>query len=343
MKTNRKLGNQTETARIEALREYNILDTPAEQAFDDITQMAAYVCDVPISLISLIDESREWFKSRVGVEVSETARDNSFSNLVIMQNSLLVVPDTRTDPRFSGHPLVTGAPNIRFYAGTPLIIPSHLTIGTLCVIDRIPRTMTSEQLECLQTLGRQIIAQLELRRHVFELETVNQKLKILAASDGLTELWNYRTFRERLEVEYARSRRYGSDLSLILLDIDNFKSYNDTFGHPAGDEVLKNAANILKRSVRQSDVAARYGGEEFVLLLPETNAARAVELAERLRCQITEQVSAERPITASFGVSTLRPASISSSSLVDEADRALYHAKARGKNRMVHCYEKQAL
>ncbi len=333
---------KNEQERLKALRQYNILDTPPEQAFDDITRLAAYICDVPICLISLIDESRQWFKSKVGIDVSETAREVAFCGHAILQDSLLVVPDTLKDPRFAENPLVTSPPDIRFYAGTPLIIPSHYALGTLCVIDRVPRKLTSDQLDCLEALGRQVIVHLELRRNVSELEAANSKLGVLASTDGLTGLWNHRTLRERLEIEFARNRRYGSPLSLIILDVDNFKSYNDTFGHPAGDAVLKGVSAILQNAMRQTDVVARYGGEEFAILMPETDAARALETSERLRNLISEHDLAERKITASFGISTISSSTMTTSELVDEADRALYHAKARGRNRSVHCSERLA-
>ena len=333
---------KNEKERLEALREYHILDTQPEQAFDDITRLAAYVCDVPICLISIIDVYRQWFKSKVGIDVSETPREHAFCGEAILQDSLMIVPDARNDPRFALNPLVTGPPGIRFYAGTPLVIPSLHTLGTLCVIDRVPRKLSPEQIDGLESLGRQVIVHLELRRHVSELENANSKLNILASTDGLTGLWNHRTFRERLEIEFARTRRYGSPLSLIIMDVDSFKSYNDTYGHPAGDGVLKEVSAILQGAVRQTDVVARYGGEEFAILMPETDAARAVETSERLRLLISEHILAERQITASFGVSTMIPSTMSTAKLVDEADRALYHAKARGKNRSVHCYEKLA-
>ena len=152
-----------ETARLEALRQYEILDTLPEQVYDDLTRLAAFVCETPISLVSLIDSDRQWFKAKTGLDVVETHRDLAFCAHAILDHELLVVPDASRDERFSDNPLVVGAPNIRFYAGTPLLSPSGHALGTLCVIDTKPRTLGSDQQNMLRALGRQVVSQLELR------------------------------------------------------------------------------------------------------------------------------------------------------------------------------------
>jgi anti-sigma regulatory factor (Ser/Thr protein kinase) len=159
-----------ETARLAALRKYRILDTDPEQAFDDLTLLASHVCGTPIALISLLDADRQWFKSRVGLSITETSRSVSFCAHAIRQNGLFIVPDARDSPRFRDNPFVAAENGIRFYAGAPLITPAGYALGTLCVLDRVPRTLTTEQLEALQALRRQVEAQLELRSNLFDLD-----------------------------------------------------------------------------------------------------------------------------------------------------------------------------
>lgn len=164
---------QNEIARLQALRQYRILDTVCEAAFDDLTRLAAQICGTPIALITLIDECRQWFKSKVGLDVESTTRDVAFCTHAILQpNDILIIPDTLLDERFATNQLVTSDPYIRFYAGVPLITPEGYALGTLCVIDRIPRQFSSEQVESLRTLSRQVMTQLELRRSLDKLERI---------------------------------------------------------------------------------------------------------------------------------------------------------------------------
>jgi diguanylate cyclase (GGDEF)-like protein/PAS domain S-box-containing protein len=175
-------------------------------------------------------------------------------------------------------------------------------------------------------------AQKKLRQQQDMLQDVNSKLSELAAADSLTGLRNRRAFEERLEDETRRWRRNGSDVSLILLDVDHFKAFNDTYGHPRGDDVLRAVGAILRQSLRASDFAARYGGEEFAILLPLTDRAGALQVAEQLRIAIETATWEDRGITASIGVATLSAEISTSEELVDYADRALYRSKQAGRN-----------
>lgn len=155
-----------EVARISELHRYAILDTPAETAFDDLTKLAAYVCGTPISLVSLVDTGRIWFKSKVGLAASEIPRIDGFCSSAILTDKLLIVPDAAADERLAMHPLVTSDPKVRFYAGSPLITPRGHRVGTLCVIDTIPRYLNAEQTDALRSLARTVVTQLELRHSV---------------------------------------------------------------------------------------------------------------------------------------------------------------------------------
>ncbi len=177
-----------EAARLEALRQYKILDTPSEQVYDDITALAAFICGVPIALISLVDADRQWFKSKVGLDVDATTRDVSFCAHAILSKSVMIVNDALEDVRFEHNPLVTGVPNIRFYAGVPLCTPDDHRIGTLCVIDHQPRELSEYQTRTLEALARQVVMQLELRRTSAQLAEALDKIKLM---EGLIPICSY--------------------------------------------------------------------------------------------------------------------------------------------------------
>jgi diguanylate cyclase (GGDEF)-like protein len=348
---------ENEEQRLEALRRYSILDTMAEQAYDDLTKIAAHVMRTPIALISLVDRNRQWFKSRIGLAALETPRELAFcAHAILNPNEPLIVRDARKDTRFQDNPLVTGAPDIRFYLGSPLVTPEHQAVGTLCVIDTVPREPTGEEIDVLAALSRQVVTHLELRRYGAELqqaaadrevyfsqleayqrklEKANARLQVDSLTDKLTGVGNRAAFDERLAEEIYRCRRYGSAVSLLFIDLDNFKSFNDSFGHAAGDAALKAAAAALG-CVRPSDFVARYGGEEFAVILPATGREGANFMAERLRRAVAETPIAERPVTVSIGASTLSPEDPADDKFLAAADKALYAAKAGGRNRVVH-------
>jgi GAF domain-containing protein len=186
---------QNEKKRLKVLWQYDVLDTVPEELFDDLTELAARICEAPIALISLVDDKRQWFKSKVGTPVRETSRDISFCSHAIQQSGLFVVPDASKDERFSNNPLVKSDPQIRFYAGAPLITPDGYALGTLCVIDKVPRELRGDQKQALIILARHVVSQLELRRRSKELTDVRQQNESSKAEVG------------RLRAELASARR----------------------------------------------------------------------------------------------------------------------------------------
>ncbi len=470
-----------EGQRIEALRDLIILDTEPEPEFDDLVQLAAAICGTPISIMSFLDEHRQWFKAAVGVDFSESPRELAFCNHTIQQTDLLLIEDTKRDARFANNPFVTGEAGLRFYAGMPVSSPNGQTVGALCVVDRVPRTLTSEQRNTLQILAAQINARLELRLkrreleqalqqaeatkaqllaserrfqifmdcapmlsylkdadgHMLyynrtmadrfnvtreqllnktdtelwpadiaehyrqndlevlrsgtlcitdehsqnpdgslsiwrsykfpcpdpggrlflggfsvevtaelrrehdlahyreELEAANKQLSELASRDELTGLFNRRSFDEQSASAFRFARRLGRPLSLLLLDVDNFKQHNDRFGHGHGDRVLRLLAQCLREALRDGDVVARYGGEEFAILLPDTGEEASLHLAERLLRAVRAYGWPQAQVTVSVGVSSLDAATPDVRRIVTLADEALYAAKRAGKDRVV--------
>lgn len=330
-----------ENARLAALRRYHILDTPPEQAYDDLTLLAARLTDTPIALVNFVDSARQWFKARHGMALRETHRDISFCAHAILEAApVLVVPDISADPRFADNPMVAGPPHVRFYAGAVLKTTDGFALGTLCVLDTKPRQLTTEQLDSLQALARLVTAQMELRLLAETrvqndaLEEANRRLQALATSDGLTGLKNHRAFQETLREHFAQAKRSQIPFSLLMLDVDHFKQYNDAFGHPAGDEILKQMAALLANTVREGDIVARPGGEEFAVILPQTDSRRALILAERLRWTIKAAIWPLRSITASFGIATYKQTMAGPDQLIAEADTAMYQSKAGGRDQV---------
>ncbi len=470
-----------ESRRVAAVEELGILDTAPEAAFDEAVRLAAFICGTPMSLVVFIDARRQWFKARLGVDVKETPKEGGFCTHTITQPGIYVVADASLDPMFQDHPLVANPPGIRFYAGVPLRNRKGLSLGTICVMDVVPRQLTQQQLDALTMLSRQVASQLELRvqmnilarvvqdkerveqqlrssnarfeafmdnsplvgymkneqgqmlyynrpfaerfqitreewlgkddhelwpaefaaefrandlaviaggrlvvsdettpgfdgkdtywrsykfpfvnaagehlvagmsldislekeaEHALlqsheELHRANERLREMSVTDALTGLCNRRGFDERLLQELATASRHGFNFSMLMIDVDDFKAHNDSFGHDAGDKVLRQIAGLLRQCIRLSDVACRYGGEEFAVLLPNTNLTHALMLANRLRRSIEGAAWELGRISVSVGVGTSPHGRLNAAELIHATDAAMYEAKAQGKNRVV--------
>ncbi len=200
-----------EPQRLEALQRYQILDTLPEQAFDDVTLLAAHICQVPIALISLVDRNRQWFKSRIGMDATETPRDIAFCAHAIAARETLVIPDALADVRFANNPLVVSDPQIRFYAGACLRVGEGHAIGTLCVMDRVPRELEPAQQEALEALSRQVMAHLELRRQLALGERFRSLVPICSVCGKVR---NDRPFWAQVDA-YARDGRTAEHTSSV--------------------------------------------------------------------------------------------------------------------------------
>lgn len=448
-----------EAERLAKLRDYMILDSLPEASYDRITRLASQILGTPIALVSLVDQDRQWFKSRVGLDATETPRDVSFCTHAICQDEVLVVEDATLDERFSNNALVTGDPSIRFYAGAPLRTSDGLNMGTLCAIDTKPRSITADEKQLLTDLAAIVVDTLEMRQLVHRAEKAENRLidamdslpngfvlydnedrlvlcnkkyrelysnsahlivpgtkfediirggveqgqypdaagkeeawiaermevhnnpgdpieqhlpgdrwlriqerrtsegglvgfrvditklkrqerelERLAWTDSLTGAMNRHRFMEQAENELDRARRHGCELSLLMLDADNFKNINDRDGHGAGDAVLIELVQRWTKTLRSHDIIGRIGGEEFAILLPEVGGSGALRTAERLRQSIAElPIEYEGQlirVTVSIGIAQ-HLAGESLADMMKRADAALYQAKNDGRNRFV--------
>lgn len=310
-----------EPGRIKALERLNILDTPKEKPFEKIVNLVEQVLQVPICAVTLVDEDRQWFKASRGLDLCETPRDISFCSHAIQDPEPLLIRDTLDDARFVDNPFVAGEPHVRSYAGVPLETSDGYLVGTLCALDTKTREFPTQEIDILKSFAKVVVDELELRK--------------IASTDLLTNALSRRAWVELAEAEVKRSIRYNRPLSLAVLDIDHFKLVNDSYGHPAGDIVIKELAKIAQNSIRETDLFGRFGGEEFVLLLSETSMSGALMIAERVRSLFSNLVIDElggARTTLSVGLTQFRGANDNLDEMINRADTALYEAKQSGRN-----------
>ena len=317
MQAPEKPGN--ETMRLQTLRALNILDTSPEERFDRLTRLARRLFGVSIALVSLVDADRQWFKSAAGLDVTETSCDISFCGHAILQDDVFVIPDASLDARFHDNPLVTDAPNIRFYAGCPLMMTNGSKLGTLCLIDQSPRSMNAEDLGLLRDLARMAEQEISAMQ--------------MATIDDLTLLSNRRGFEAMAQHALNLCRRLDKPASLFFFDLDRFKQINDRFGHAEGDYALNAFAQILKRVLRDSDVIGRLGGDEFAAFL--TNATQAESEAALTRLQeeaARYNLTSRRGYDLCYSVGQVafdHARHLSIDDLTEDADRRMYANKNR--------------
>ncbi len=285
-----------EIQRLSSLRALHILDTPPEERFDCMTRLAKEFFDVPIALISLVDEKRQWFKSVIGLDTCETPREVSFCAHAMLTRELFIIPDALADERFFDNPDVTGGPRIRFYAGCPLYAPNGSALGALCIIDRQPREFSISDQQVLKALGSWIetkingitsnpLYQSERDAHV-DATPQNADLAIMLAMlqyqmrhDPLTELPNNLLFREKVEEVLLAP---GETCALLALDFEGFKEVNATFGYSQGDLLLLLISTRLCQIVATSGVSARLNGNRFAILLPKSGKEKTATVVQAL-------------------------------------------------------------
>lgn len=312
---------ETEDQRIAELRSLLLLDSSPEERFDRITRVAKQLFDVPIALVSLVDTDRQWFKSCIGLDVSETGRDISFCGHAILNDDVFIVENALKDIRFSDNPLVKGGPEIRFYAGAPIAMPSGNKLGTLCIISPKARTFGADQSALLNDLSKIVINEL-----------ISQQA---ATQDVLTGIYNRRGFDMLAKKTIANCARYGWKTTLIYFDLNKFKEINDTYGHQTGDVALTSFTQLLTSIVRDSDIIARLGGDEFVVMLMSTDIKSAFSKIESFMKELQKfNLESSQPfqLSASYGAVEYSVDKHSTvEELICEADRLMYVQKQKGK------------
>jgi len=339
-----------EARRLAALHATRLLGSPPEDAFDRITRMASRLLKTPIALVSLIDKDIQWFKSRCGLEATETPRDISFCAHAILDHEPLVVPDALLDARFADNPAVTGPPHVRFYAGVQLYSIERQPLGTLCVVDTKPRELGADELDILRDLARMAeelihhrqlaFAAQSLHAHVYadpsnpDLSAAAGQVEFLLNHDVLTGLANRQSLARAVQGSLAEWESAGIETLVASINIDKFKRLNELLGHHAGDKALVAITRSLQALLRPGDMLARAGNDEFVLLLPglgDDSAAR-----DRLR-QLMQTVNREYmtpggaiPLTCSVGYAIYPADGDNGDVLLTSAAMAMRRAKELG-------------
>jgi diguanylate cyclase (GGDEF)-like protein len=285
--------------------------------------MAQRLFNVPIALVSLVDENRQWFKSCVGLgfNIKETSRDISFCGHAILDDEIFIIPDTAKDERFSDNPLVINDPYISFYAGCPLRFTDGSRLGTLCIIDNKPRSLSNDDIETLKDLASTV------ERELAAIE--------LATLDDLTKVPNRRGFMMLSQHSLNLCMRQKIHATLVFMDLDKFKQINDIFGHAEGDNVLKTFAQLMSAESRESDLFARLGGDEFVILFINTTTNAAKDTIMRLQHSLHEHkqnANNKYDISFSFGMVSFDPDKHKTiEALLEDGDSQMYQHKNTNK------------
>lgn len=314
--------------RLARLRALNILDTGREAVFDTFTRLAGSVFAAPISALSLVDEQRQWFKSIQGLGISETPRDQAFcAHAILNPGRVMVVEDATADPRFADNPLVLGEPRIRFYAGAPVVDAQGFALGTLCVIDRVPRHFDAAAQAQLADMAAGVSSALQLHGALRSLSEITR-------TDALTGAASRMALDNALAQMRENPPRDGS-VAIFMIDMDGFKLINDVFGHAGGDAALREVATRLRRALRPRDLVARLGGDEFVVLAHGVVAADACGAIEaRLHTAMADTFSLDGtvvPLRISTGCALFPNDDADPEAVLALADAALYAQKRQRK------------
>lgn len=309
--------------RVAAITAEGLLDGGPEPMFDRFARLAARAADAPTALVSVVGDDRQYFAGLCGLaqpwaDARQTPLSHSFCQHVVANAAPLIVEDAREDPVLCSSLAIVDL-DVVGYAGFPVVSPTGHVLGSLCAIDTKPRAWEAAQLEALADLA--LLAGTELERR-----DLARRHAIDARADALTSMANRRAWDEELPSALRRAEQLGHPLSVVLIDLDRFKAYNDRLGHAAGDAALREVGVRWHAQIRDIDLLARIGGEEFGLLLPGCDAAAALAIVDRLRADMPEGLTASAGIVA-WAIP------LTAEQFIAEADRALYRAKSDGRDR----------
>lgn len=289
--------------------------------FDRIVRLTKKVFDAPVVMVNLVSADAIHPQACVGIQGTVIPSKKTFCALAILEDDMLVSENTLLDQRFADFPLVTGTPHIRFYAGCPISIANGFKLGTLCLMDKVPRHFSGEERSLLKDLAAIIEHELDALQ--------------LATTDRLSTLLNRRGFDAIAEKTLHMSKRHALPVCLLYFDLNDFKKINDSFGHAEGDQVLQSFAHALQNTFRSSDILCRMGGDEFIALLVDTDLAQANKTLERLRQTIEQKNQAESRYSIKFSVGMVAVDHNQQQTVADLlalADQAMYAHKQQSKS-----------
>ncbi|MET3121105.1 diguanylate cyclase (GGDEF)-like protein [Oxalobacteraceae bacterium GrIS 2.11] len=314
-----------EVQRLDALRSYEILDSEPELEFDALARAAAFTFNTPIALVAMMDSNRLWFKSKIGLDILQLDRKVAFCAYTINSPiEPLIVPDLSSDIRFAKNPLVAQAPNLRFYAGAPLLDANGLALGTITVIDAKPRSFSDKEAAALKDFATLAMLAMNARKRAID-------LRKLALTDYLTDIPNRAQFDLSNAIEMSNFIRTNVPYSVIAMDLNGFKSVNDSHGHNGGDQVLRIVAGRLSKQLRVGDVIARLGGDEFGVVARNCDRKTAETMAQRFAKSLEQPIQLSNgalvKVGISCGISTASELYTSAELLLHRADDDLYKSK----------------
>lgn len=331
-----------EDLRLKAVASLELLDKPEEERFQRIVRLVRRHFQAAAGAITLLDKERAYYLAQEGLQGRQSPRSKSLCSQVVKGKQPVVIAEHSEDSQSPLYRELTQRLNLSFYAGMPILTPDGYAVGALCVMDHIPRKFSRRELESLADFAAIVQDEILIKQAAQtnrELISQVEKLRIRAFIDPLTSVWNRGAIFDLLQRELHRSRRTGQSLSLCMLDLDHFKTFNDKHGHQVGDAVLQEMCRRVRQSVRPYDALGRYGGEEFLLVFPETDLSQACTQAERVReaiggtpFELSDTVS--ETVTISIGVAQV-DSNEDIDKTIERADKALYEAKRSGRNKVI--------